>query len=194
MLKKSGSVFYADMSATSIILNGRQCLLGIFRDITEKKKMEEELIKAQKLESVGVFAGGIAHDFNNLLQAIIGNISLAKMYINPDDKAYERLEKTEKASMLAKNLTQQLLTFSKGGEPIKTVSSISEILEEATRFSLRGSKVKCQFKMADDLLAAEVDRGQLSQVAQRRRDRPGELVVVEKELAKIRQVAETRGN
>jgi PAS domain S-box-containing protein len=138
----------------------------IFRDITEKKKMEEELIKAQKSESIGVFAGGIAHDFNNLLQAIIGNISLAKMYINPQDKAYERLERTEKASMLAKNLTQQLLTFSKGGEHIKTVTSISEILEEATSFSLRGSKVKCQFQMAKDLLPVEVDKGQLSQVAQ----------------------------
>ncbi len=138
----------------------------IFHDITEKKKMEEELIKAQKLESVGVFAGGIAHDFNNLLQAILGNISLAKMYINPEDKAYERLERTEKASMLAKNLTQQLLTFSKGGEPITTVTAIPELLEEATDFSLRGSKVKCRYQMAEDLLPVEVDKGQLSQVAQ----------------------------
>ncbi|MBU0680359.1 MAG: PAS domain S-box protein [Proteobacteria bacterium] len=167
---------FADKSGKKVIIEGNaickfedgkplytQC---IFRDITEKKKMEEELIKAQKLESVGVFAGGIAHDFNNLLQAIIGNISLAKMYINPQDKAYERLERTEKASMLAKNLTQQLLTFSKGGEPIKTVTSISEILEEATSFSLRGTKVKCQFQLAKDLLPVEVDKGQLSQVAQ----------------------------
>ncbi len=138
----------------------------IFRDVTEKKKMEEELIKAQKLESVGIFAGGIAHDFNNLLQAIIGNISLAKMYISPEDKAYERLERTEKASMLATNLTQQLLTFSKGGEPIKTVTAINDILKEATSFSLRGSKVKCQYQLAEDLLPVEVDKGQLGQVAQ----------------------------
>jgi CheY-like chemotaxis protein len=128
--------------------------------------MEQELIKAQKLESVGVFAGGIAHDFNNLLQAIIGNISLAKMYTNPQDKAYERLEKTEKASMLAKNLTQQLLTFSKGGEPIKTIVDLREILEEAVSFSLRGSNIKCRFQLAKDLLPVEVDQGQLGQVAQ----------------------------
>lgn len=138
----------------------------IFRDVTEKKRMEEELIKAQKLESVGVFAGGIAHDFNNLLQAIIGNISLAKMYIDPQNKAYDRLEKTEKASVLAQNLTQQLLTFSKGGEPIKSVTALSEIVKEATSFSLRGSKVKCRYQMADNLWPVEADKGQLSQVTQ----------------------------
>ncbi len=138
----------------------------IFRDVTEKKRMEEELIKAQKLESVGVFAGGIAHDFNNLLQAIIGNISLAKMYIDPQNKAYERLEKTEKASVLAQNLTQQLLTFSKGGEPIKSVTALSEIVTEATTFSLRGSKVKCHYQLADNLWPVEADKGQLSQVTQ----------------------------
>ncbi|PLX47417.1 MAG: hybrid sensor histidine kinase/response regulator [Desulfobulbaceae bacterium] len=167
---------FADKNGKKVIIEGNaickfengsplytQC---IFRDITEKKRMEEELIKAHKLESVGVFAGGIAHDFNNLLQAIIGNISLAKMYINPEDKAYERLERTEKASLLAQNLTQQLLTFSKGGEPIKTTTTISDILKDATDFSLRGSKIKCHYQLADNLLPVEADKGQLSQVAQ----------------------------
>lgn len=138
----------------------------IFRDITEKKKMEEELIKTQKLESVGIFAGGIAHDFNNLLQAIIGNISLAKMHLNAKDKAYALLKKTEKASLLAQNLTQQLLTFSKGGDPIKSVTAIDKLLEEASSFSLRGSNVKCEYEMETDLWPAEVDKGQLGQVAQ----------------------------
>ncbi len=164
---KNGKKVIIEGNAICKFENGKplytQC---IFHDITEKKRMEEELIKAQKLESVGVFAGGIAHDFNNLLQAIIGNISLAKMYVNPQDKAYERLERTEKASMMAKNLTQQLLTFSKGGEPIKTVTAIAEILQEATSFSLRGSKVKCEYQMEAGLLPVEVDKGQLGQVAQ----------------------------
>lgn len=140
-----------------------QCIL---RDVTEKKKMEEELIKAQKLESVGIFAGGIAHDFNNLLQAIIGNISLAKMYISPESKAYERLQKTENASQLATDLTHQLLTFSKGGEPVKAVTDIKNILTEASTFSLRGTNVKCEYDMAADLFQANVDKGQLSQVIQ----------------------------
>ncbi len=170
------STTFADKKGKKVLIEGNaickfedgkplytQC---IFRDVTEKKKMEEELIKAQKLESIGVFAGGIAHDFNNLLQAITGNISLAKIHISPTNKAYERLEKTEKASILAQNLTQQLLTFSKGGDPIKTVTSIAEILEESTSFSLRGSKLKCDYQMADDLWPVEVDKGQLGQVAQ----------------------------
>ncbi|MEW6520231.1 MAG: PAS domain S-box protein [Thermodesulfobacteriota bacterium] len=138
----------------------------IFRDVTEKKKMEEELLKAQKLESVGVFAGGIAHDFNNLLTAILGNISLAKMYLNRQDEVYHRLEMTEKACLQARTLTQQLLTFSKGGAPIKKTTTIAELIKDSTSFVLRGSPVKCVYELAEDLWPLEVDEGQLSQVAQ----------------------------
>jgi len=138
----------------------------IFRDVTEKKKMEEELLKGQKLESVGVFAGGIAHDFNNLLTAILGNISLAKMYLNRQDEVYKRLEMTEKACLQARTLTQQLLTFSKGGAPIKKTTTISELIKDSTSFILRGSPVKCVYDLADNLWPIEVDEGQLSQVTQ----------------------------
>jgi PAS domain S-box-containing protein len=138
----------------------------IFRDVTEKRKMENELVKAQKLESIGVFAGGIAHDFNNLLAAFLGNISVAKMYSDPQDKVYERLEQAEKASLRARDLTQQLLTFSKGGEPVKKSRNVSDIIEDAVRFALRGSNVKPEFSVAEDLLWAEVDAGQMGQVAQ----------------------------
>ena len=138
----------------------------IFRDVTEKKKMEEELLKAQKLESIGVFAGGIAHDFNNLLTAILGNISMAKLYVNPQEKAYLNLVKTEKASLQAKNLTQQLLTFSKGGAPVKKTTSISELIVDSTSFALLGSNVKSEFDLDRELWPIEVDAGQLSQVLQ----------------------------
>ncbi|MDD3815743.1 MAG: PAS domain S-box protein [Desulfocapsaceae bacterium] len=138
----------------------------IFNDVTEKKKMVEELIKAQKLESLGILAGGIAHDFNNMLTAILGNISLAKMYTNPQDIINEYLEKTEKASIRAQGLTKQLLTFSKGGAPIKTVSTVTELIKDATSFVLRGSKVKCNYLFDKDLWAVEADEGQLSQVSQ----------------------------
>ncbi len=138
----------------------------IFRDVTEKKKMVEELIKAQKLESLGVLAGGIAHDFNNILTAILGNISLAKMYTNPQDIISGYLDKTEKASVRAKGLTKQLLTFSKGGAPIKTVTTLTELIKDATSFVLRGSKVKCDYHLDNDLWAVEADEGQLSQVSQ----------------------------
>ena len=138
----------------------------IFRDVTEKKKLIEELIKAQKLESLGVLAGGIAHDFNNLLTAILGNISLAKMYANPQDIIYDYLHKTEKASIRAQGLTKQLLTFAKGGAPIKKVTPLTELIKDSTSFVLRGSKVKCDYRFGQDLWAVEADEGQLSQVAQ----------------------------
>ena len=138
----------------------------IFRDVTEKKKMIEELIKAQKLESLGVLAGGIAHDFNNLLTAILGNISLAKMYTKPQDTITDYLNKTEKASIRAQGLTKQLLTFARGGAPIKKVTPLTELIKDSTSFVLRGSKVKCDYHFGQDLWAVEADEGQLSQVAQ----------------------------
>jgi PAS domain S-box-containing protein len=135
-----------------------------FRDITERKKMEVEIMKAQKLESLGVLAGGIAHDFNNLLTGIMGNISLAKLYVKPEEKAYARLGEAEKACDLTKDLTRQLLTFAKGGAPVKKVESMSRIIMDSAGFVLRGSNVRCAFSLPDDLWDVEVDGGQMSQV------------------------------
>jgi PAS domain S-box-containing protein len=139
-------------------------ILCVGNDITERKRMEAELLKAQKLESIGILAGGIAHDFNNLLMAILGNITLAKMYSTPEDKVFANLIEAEKASLRAKDLTQQLLTFSKGGAPIKKTASIAELLKDSATFALRGSNVRCEFCLPDDLWPAEVDEGQISQV------------------------------
>ncbi len=138
----------------------------IFRDVTQKKRMEEELNKAQKIESLGVLAGGIAHDFNNLLTAILGNVSLAKMYLNDPEKTNSYLENTERATLRAKGLTQQLLTFSKGGAPIKRTTTIGALIADSTAFVLRGSNVNCVFDFPKDLWSVEVDEGQLSQVTQ----------------------------
>ncbi len=135
----------------------------VFRDVTERRKMEADLQRMEKLESLGLLAGGIAHDFNNILTAILGNISLARIYEDPVQRD-RRLEEAEKASLNAKDLTQQLLTFARGGSPIKELVHISDILKETASFSLRGSKNKCEFHIADDLLPAEVDKGQISQV------------------------------
>jgi signal transduction histidine kinase/ActR/RegA family two-component response regulator len=135
-----------------------------FRDITERKKMEEEILKSHKLESLGVLAGGIAHDFNNLLTGIMGNVSLAKMFVKPEEKAFARLGEAEKACTLTKGLTQQLLTFAKGGAPVKKVESMTRIIMDSAGFVLRGSNVRCAFSLADDLWEVEVDGGQMSQV------------------------------
>jgi len=157
---------YVEIRAVPIVDESGNVMMVVehIRDITEKKKMEAEILKAQKLESVGVLAGGIAHDFNNLLTAILGNISLAKMCADPETKALDRLADAEKACELATGLTQQLLTFSKGGAPVKKTASIVQILTESAGFMLRGSNVKCEFTLQNDLWAADVDEGQMGQV------------------------------
>ena len=161
---KEGKTKYCDFSVRRIIFDGRYAAMGVVRDITEYKLMEREKQKIEKLESLGVFAGGLAHDFNNILTGIIGNISLAKMEANPNDEIYELLTEAENASQRARGLTQQLLTFSKGGAPIKELASMKELIEESAKFVLRGSNVKCNFYLPDDLWQVEVDIDQMSQV------------------------------
>ena len=139
-------------------------LATICRDITERKKMEEEMGRADKLNSIGILAGGIAHDFNNLLTAIFGNITLAKMHANRQSEVYMRLEESEKATQRARDLTHQLLTFSRGGAPVKKTISVQEMVKESAKFILRGSNVKCEFLFPADLWPVEADEGQVSQV------------------------------
>ncbi len=137
----------------------------VITDITARKKMEEEILKAQKLESLSILAGGIAHDFNNILTGILGNISFAGMLLDREPlRAAERLAEAEQASLRAKDLTHQLLTFSKGGSPIRSLRDIKSLIEEAARFATRGSIVSLRFEIAQDLWAAEVDEGQINQV------------------------------
>jgi len=135
-----------------------------FHDITEKRKMEEEIRNAQKIEAIGVLAAGIAHDFSNILTGATGKIFLAKMHGKGDSELLEKLAGAEKAIFQAKRLTQQLLTFSKGGAPIKRAASVSELLKETTDFALSGSNVRPEFNIPDDLWAVEVDTAQISQV------------------------------
>ena len=139
-------------------------VVSVVRDITERKRLEEELLSAQKLESLGVFAGGIAHDFNNILTMILGNVSMAKMGVPPEYEMFDLLNEAEIASTRAQMLTKQLLTFAKGGAPVKETASIKAILKESSSFVLRGSKSGCEFSIAEDLWPAEVDVGQISQV------------------------------
>ena len=136
----------------------------VAHDITERKKIEQELSKTQKLESLGVLAGGIAHDFNNILSGIMGNISLAKFKAEHGEDNIQLLDEALRASSSAQGLTQQLLVFSKGGAPIKKAASISEILRESSAFALRGSKVRCEFNIDEGLWPIRVDVGQFNQV------------------------------
>ncbi|TFH42760.1 MAG: response regulator, partial [Chrysiogenales bacterium] len=137
---------------------------SIIHDISERKKTEDELLKTSKIESLGVFAGGIAHDFNNLLTAIMGNISIAKLDADIGSGTYGVLLEAERASMRARDLTLQLLTFSRGGAPIKKLSSIRDLLVDTADFVLSGSRIKCDFSIPENIWSVEIDEGQISQV------------------------------
>lgn len=136
----------------------------VFRDVTEKHKIEIQLQQAQKMEAVGTLAGGIAHDFNNMLGVITGNISFALSNLNKNDELYEVLSDVQESSKQAQNLTLQLLTFSKGGAPIKKISDINSLIKDSAIFAARGAMTNCNFKLSPDLWLAEVDQGQINQV------------------------------
>ena len=139
----------------------------VFRDTTNEQRMEEELLKGRKLEAVGVLAGGIAHDFNNILAAILGNIELAAHRISEkDDKVVSLLNDAQKATRRATKLTQQLLTFSKGGEPVKEAISLPELIKDSADFVLPGSRISCDYDFVEDLWSVDIDSGQISQVIQ----------------------------
>ena len=120
-------------------------MAGTVQDVTEQRKMEAEILKAQKLESIGVLAGGIAHDFNNLLLGILGNVSVARTYCRPGEKVAGILDEIEKAALRTKGLTRQLLTFSKGGQPVKEPVSIEQVARDTAHIVLRGSNVGCGY-------------------------------------------------
>ncbi len=136
----------------------------VFRDITQHKEREDQLYRAEKMQSISQLAGGIAHDFNNMLTAILGNISVARMGLGESHPEAEKLVSAEKAALQARSLTQQLLTFSKGGEPITEATTIDQLVEDCAQFLLRGSKVKCELYKDESLRPVEVDRGQIAQV------------------------------
>ncbi len=149
------------------IRDGQGRIVGVvlvFRDVTEKRLLEKETARAEKLESIGILAGGIAHDYNNILTAIMGNLSLARLHAEEDPRLSPLLDMAEKAARVAVGLTHQLLTFSKGGEPIKKTTSIADLVSDAITFALRGSSVRAKLAFAKDLWPVEVDRGQISQV------------------------------
>ncbi|MEO5721631.1 MAG: response regulator, partial [Chthoniobacterales bacterium] len=136
-----------------------------FRDITERKRAEDERLTTSKLESLGTLAGGIAHDLNNILTVISGNIGLAQVEAPAESGGLlSFLSKAGQAAQHAAHLSSQLLTFSKGGAPLKKVVSIAQLLEESAEFSLYGSNLRADFDLASNLWKSEVDAGQIEQV------------------------------
>lgn len=136
----------------------------VFVDVTTQKRLDEEMSRSLKLESLGLLAGGLAHDFNNFLAAILNNVTLARIHSKPGDKVYEWMQKTEKAASRAQHLTLQLLTFAKGGSPVIREMSIEKLVRDSAQFSLSGSNVDCEFIIPSDLKAVKIDPGQIDQV------------------------------
>ncbi|MEA1922545.1 MAG: PAS domain S-box protein [Pseudomonadota bacterium] len=168
LIAKDGTQYIIEDSGAPIFDSDSKIIgtVLVYRDVTEERRTKAELMKVKKLESVGVLAGGIAHDFNNILAAILGNIELAEIYTEPTSQAYPLLKDAKKASLRAKDLTQQLLTFAKGGDPVKQTASIGKIITDSANFVLHGSSVLCDYQIPDDLWQGDVDSGQISQVIQ----------------------------
>jgi two-component system, cell cycle sensor histidine kinase and response regulator CckA len=164
--RRDGAEFIGELHASAVHdgASGAAGVLWVIHDVTLQRQREREQLRAQQLESLGTLAGGIAHDFNNCLTAIIGCLMLAKDRIKHVPEARELLEDASDAAFRATSLTRQLLTFSKGGVPLKTCLHVGGLVERATDFCLRGSNVKGDVRIDADLWSVEVDTGQLEQV------------------------------
>ncbi|MBP7583051.1 MAG: response regulator [Spirochaetes bacterium] len=149
------------------IRDRESALLGtviVFRDVTDRIRTEKEMLQSSKLKALGTFAGGLAHDFNNILTVIVGNLSLVKQMTSRDKAITDLLHDTEKITFRARDLTRQLLTFSRGGDPLKKITDIAKLLRDTSSFILSGSKIRIDFDIQEGLWNAEVDPGQISQV------------------------------
>jgi two-component system cell cycle sensor histidine kinase/response regulator CckA len=133
-------------------------------EITQREQAEEELLRARKLESLGVLAGGIAHDFNNFLTVVQGNIDVAKVHLTLGEAAREFLDRAANACQRAKFLSSQLLTFAKGGAPVRRVASTAQLVTDAVLLARSGSSIAIELQLAESLWSAEVDSGQIGQV------------------------------
>jgi PAS domain S-box-containing protein len=160
---KSGNTRTVLLSAQTIHVREKICVLSIVQDITEHKRTESLLINAQKLDSLGILAGGIAHDFNNLLAGIYGYLDLART-VSSETKVIDYLDSTLSSFNRAKALTMQLLTFAKGGAPVQKIMPLVPFIQESAQFALSGSNISCSFLLDNDLWPCNIDKNQIGQV------------------------------
>jgi PAS domain S-box-containing protein len=159
-----GTVVPVLINATATEIEGARRIITLIRDMSDRKRLEAEILRSEKLRSVGVLAGGIAHDFNNILTAILGNISLLQATLAADDSASEHLNEVEKASQRARELTRQLLTFSRGGDPVRKPFHPEPLIRESATLALRGRASACTFSITPALAPIDGDEGQIGQV------------------------------
>lgn len=167
LISRNGSERIIEGKASPILTDDGGQMLGVvlvFSDVTNQRKIEDELQKTDKLDAVGILAGGIAHDFNNFLTAVQGNVALVKRSLKGNEAAAKHLTDAETACIHARSLTQQLLTFSRGGTPVKKVTLAGDLVRTSADFAVRGSQVRCECEIAPDLWPVEIDTGQISRV------------------------------
>lgn len=164
---ETGAVDYLFKPLDADILLGKvKVFVSLHQAKLDCARMHQELIKNRNLESLAFLAGGVAHDFNNILTAIMGNVGLCLLKTDFEDERYPLLVSVEQAALRAKCLTSQLLTFAKGGDPVKKIASIAEVITQSADFVLRGRPIACHYDLPDDLNAVAIDTGQMSQVIQ----------------------------
>ncbi|MEO8326602.1 MAG: PAS domain S-box protein [Nitrospirota bacterium] len=169
--RADGAEFPAEVTISKVEVTGwgkgNPLFTLVLRDITDRCRQQEEQQRIGKLNSLSVLAGGLAHDFNNLLSTILGNVFLAKLHtVTKDDPLTHNLAQAEEACLRGKELTQQFLTFAKGGAPVKTSIPLGDLLRKNTIFALSGSPIRCEFDIPEDLWPLDADPGQLLQVFQ----------------------------
>jgi signal transduction histidine kinase/CheY-like chemotaxis protein len=160
---KSRKIKSCLVSIATVERGGEECLLTCFIDISDRKRMEEELQRSQKLESLGILAGGIAHDFNNLLSGIFAYVDLGRAK-SKDEELTRYLSKALSTIDRARGLTQQLLTFARGGDPLRKTDHLFPFVQETAQFALSGSNVSCHFEIPKDIWPCNYDRNQIGQV------------------------------
>jgi PAS domain S-box-containing protein len=164
MVNASGDILCVEMVSVVVNLGGEAANLIFLSDVTARKRSEEEHLRVERIQALGVLAGGIAHDFNNILTVVLGGISIARSYAQEGGPQVQPLREAENACIRAQGLTQQLLTFAKGGAPVKKVTDLARLITDSCVFALRGSKVKLELSLEDGLAAAEIDADQIGQV------------------------------
>ena len=152
-----------EITAADCTFRQKPAKLIVVRDLSNRLTAKESLEKTGKLDAIAALSGGIAHDYNNLLTAIIGNITLAQTHLKPKDKPFRLLGHALVASKTAKNLTQKLITFSKGGSPVKDIAKVDRLVRSATDFTLSGSNIKCHYNFPPDIRLIDVDQSQIGQ-------------------------------
>lgn len=166
MMRQDGGEFLADVTARRTMIGERSCVVAVFRDASARRLREEAQIQTQKLESIRTLAAGIAHDFNNLLTGVVGNVSLAQMLFDETHEAWSLLEEAQRAATRATALTRQLLTFAKGGTPLRERLNLVKVLRDATTLATAGTQTQCHFELSHDSVTVQGDEGQLAQVFQ----------------------------